>query len=261
MMPKCLVIDIETAPIEAYVWGLFDQNISLEQIKEDWSILSYCGKWLGEKELIYEDTGGRGPNKVRDDRKLMKGLWNLLNDADIVIAQNGVKFDIRKINARLIIHGYKPYAPIKVVDTLLAAKKHFGFTSNKLAYLSAKLARTKKFEHKKFPGFELWLECLKDNPEAWKEMKRYNPIDVISTAEVYESMMPWISNHPNVGVFIEDKEPRCPKCGSKKLQARGAAISQVGVYKRYQCMDCGGWSKGRHTQLAKEVRKGLVTNG
>ncbi|HXE08330.1 MAG TPA: ribonuclease H-like domain-containing protein [Acidobacteriaceae bacterium] len=258
--PRICVLDIETSPIEAYVWGLWDQNIGLEQIKQDWTIISFCVKWLGEKELVYEDTGGRGVGKVRDDRKLLKQLWQILDDADIVVAQNGRNFDIKKINARLIQHGYTPYSPIKIVDTLEAAKKHFGFTSNKLAYLSSKLARTRKYEHKEFPGFELWKECLADNPKAWAVMRKYNPLDVISTAEVYEAMRPWITSHPNHGVYIQDKELRCPKCGSKSLQRRGYSATMLNTYPRFQCQDCHGWLRGKQTELPRDIRKALLTN-
>ena len=258
--PRIGVLDIETAPIEAYVWGLWDQNIGLDMIKTDWSILSYCWKWLGEKGHEYRDTGGRGAKRVRDDRCLMKPLHDLLDEADIVIAQNGKKFDIKKVNARLIEHGFKPYSPIKIIDTLEAAKNHFGFTSNKLAYLSERLAKTRKYEHKEFPGFELWKECLADNPKAWAVMRKYNPMDVISTAEVYETMRPWITNHPNLAVYIEDKDPRCPKCESKQMQRRGMARTGAQVYHRWQCQGCGGWSRSRFTSMVKEVRRALVAS-
>ena len=65
------LIDIETSPLEAYTWGLWDQNVGLNQIKTEWTILSYSFKWLGESKIIYEDTGGKGPGKVRDDKRLL----------------------------------------------------------------------------------------------------------------------------------------------------------------------------------------------
>lgn len=258
--PRIGVLDVETAPIEAYVWGLFDQNISLDMIKTDWSLISFCWKWLGEKDHYYQDTGGRGRAKVRDDRCLMKPLYDRLDEADIVIAQNGRRFDIKKVNARLIQHGHKPYSPIKIVDTLEAAKNHFGFTSNKLAYLSDKLANTKKYEHKEFPGFELWKECLADNPKAWAVMRKYNPLDVISTAEVYETMRPWITNHPNHAAWIQDKDSRCTKCGSKSLQRRGYSATAQGMYPRFQCQDCGGWLRGKQNTIELKVRRQMLAN-
>lgn len=257
-MAQLLVLDIETAPIEALTWGLWDQNIGLDQIQSEWNILAYCAKWLDKDELIYADTSGRGRKQVRNDSRLLKQIWDLLDSADIVIAQNGIKFDVKKINARLLMAGYGPYSPIRVIDTTVVARKHFGFTSNKLAWLSEHLTDTPKSAHKKFPGWELWVECLKDNPEAWAEMQEYNQIDVLATEKVYLRQRPWISNHPNLGTYTDSTSPECPKCGSKKLQKRGSALTQNGRYPRFQCTDCGGWSRGKQTVLTKEQREILL---
>jgi hypothetical protein len=256
--PRTLVIDIETSPIEAYVWQLFDQNVALNQIKTEWSILSYAAKWLDSPKVIYECTGGRGKKKVRDDRVLMKGLHELLDEAVIVVGQNHKKFDLKKIHARMIEHGYKPYSPIKTVDTTLEARKYFGFTSKKLEWMSKHLTVIPKDDHKEFPGFELWTECLADNPRAWRQMKRYNIRDVEATEAVYKRLLPWMATHPNAGAHIQDTEPRCPKCGSKDLQQRGYALTQQGSYPRWQCTDCGGWARGKTTTLHHEVRKNLL---
>jgi DNA polymerase elongation subunit (family B)/predicted RNA-binding Zn-ribbon protein involved in translation (DUF1610 family) len=258
--PRIVTLDIETAPIESYHWGLWDQNIGLDQIVVEWSILSFSAKWLGEKGVIYEDTGGRGVGKVRDDKALLQKLWNILDEADIVIAQNGKAFDIKKINSRMLMLGFKPYSPIKIVDTMLVAKKHFAFTSNKLQWLSGHLTDAKKSVHKQFPGFELWSECLKDNPKAWAEMKKYNITDTIATEQLYLKLLPWIEGHPNVGAYSELEDVVCPKCGSVDVQKRGKAYTQTGEYHRFQCKDCGGWARSRYTTNTKTKRQSLLSN-
>lgn len=260
MSPKVLTFDLETAPIESYHWKLWDENIGLEQIKVDWSILSYSAKWLGNKKVLYKDTGGRGVKKVRDDRALLADLWKLLDEADIVVAQNGIRFDIKKLNARLIINGYGPYSPIRVVDTCAVAKKHFGFTSNKLAYMSQNLTDTPKSEHKSFPGFSLWAECLKDNPKAWAEMKAYNVRDTVSTEKLYLKQLPWISGHPNLATYSMREDITCPKCASPKLQARGFATTQTGKFQRLQCQACGGWSRAKLNLTSKDKRSALLVS-
>jgi RNase P subunit RPR2 len=255
------VIDIESAPIEAYVWGIWEQNVGLDFIKTEWSILSYAARWLGEKNIIYNDTGGRGLSKVRDDKPLLGKIWELLNEADIVVAQNGKRFDVRKINARLIMHGMGPPSPFRVIDTLIVAKKHFAFTSQKLMWTSKYLTDSPKSEHKKFPGFELWVECLKDNPLAWAEMKKYNRQDIVSTEKLYVKLRPWIDNHPNLGVYDANDRPLCPKCGSDKVHVGASnrvSVKQQGMYKRYVCQECGGWSRGKTMQLPLEKRRSLL---
>lgn len=257
---KILTIDIESSPLESWTWGIWDQNVGLEQIKTEWTILSFAAKWLGKREIIYADTSGRGESKVRDDKPLMGTIWKLLDEADIIVAQNGKRFDVRKMNARLIMHGYGPPSPYRVIDTLLVARKYFAFTSQKLAWTSKYLTDAPKSEHKAFPGFELWVECLKDNPKAWAEMKKYNIQDVRATEKVYLKQRPWIEGHPNLGVYDSSEQHMCPKCGSGHVIKSKARISvkQQGAYMQYVCRNCGGYSRGKVMQLPLEKRRSLL---
>lgn len=258
--PVIVTLDIETAPLRSYHWGLQDQNVGLEQIETEWSILSFSAKRLNEKRVIFKHTGGRGVEKVRDDRPLLGELWKVLDAADIVVAQNGKEFDLKKINARLAMYKMPPYSPVRVIDTMLAARRHFGFTSNRLAWLSEHLTAAKKSKHRAFPGFELWLECLKDNPKAWRVMQKYNAIDVIATEQLYLRLRPWIENHPNLATYLDGNTPRCPKCGSEKLISNGFRTNQYGRYRRLQCQACGGWAFGRALANTAAQRKSLLGN-
>lgn len=256
--PKIVTLDIETCPLQSYTWGLWKQNVGLNQIGTEWSILSASWRWLGSKKVEYIDVSAN--EDVRDDSNVLAALWEVLDQADIVIAQNGVRFDVKKINARLVMAGFGPYTPIKVVDTLLAAKAHFGFTSNRLEWMSSHLTNQPKSKHAKFPGFELWLECLAGNPEAWKEMRKYNQQDIIATEEVYLKLRPWIVGHPNVAQYYDDDAMRCPKCGSLGVEDVGFVHTQASTYHRYQCADCGGFSRSRYTVNSKTKRKALLSN-
>lgn len=253
--PRIVTLDIETVPLESYTWGIWEQNVGLDMIKTEWSILSFAAKWLDKKTVMYSDTMGRGAKKVRDDKKLVGEIWKLLDTADIVVAQNGQRFDLKKINARLIQHGFGPYSPVKVVDTLLVAKRHFAFTSNKLEWQSKYLTDSPKSKHKDYPGFELWAECLKDNQKARAELKKYNKQDVISTEKLYLKQRPWITNHPNMGTYSLRADVTCPNCDSPHVTAQGTRVLQAGVYQRYQCQDCGAWSRSKKLMNDLEVRK------
>lgn len=203
---KTLIIDIETAPIQALLWGTFKQTLYdiEEQVQEDWTILSYAAKWADASKVFYEATGGRGPEKVRDDSILMPGLWALLNEARMIVAQNGTRFDIKKINARLMIHNMPPYASgVHIYDTLIASRRIGAFTSHKLGWLSTHLTDTPKSKHKKFPGWELWTACLKDNPAAWAEMKKYNIQDIRATEKLWLRQRPWVQNRVLPGTYLK----------------------------------------------------------
>lgn len=255
--PVIITLDIETSPLLVYTWGLFDQNIGLDQIVEEWRILSFCYKELGKDKVHYTDVR----MDPKDDSALLEKLWHVLDKADIIIGQNLKKFDMRKINARLIIEGYGPPSPYLMVDTLLEARSIAAFTSGKLAWLSQYLSKTEKDSHKEFPGFLLWKECLGGNKKAWAAMKKYNPQDVISTEDVYLKLRPWMKNHPNMGGFLDTEKPVCDKCGSEHLQSRGIRVLKGGLtYRQFQCMDCGGWSRGRTTEMSTKKRRAMTTS-
>lgn len=252
--PRVLIFDIETSPNLADVWGLWNNNVGLNQLRKSGHVMSFVAKWYGEKEITYVES------RTVNDKKLIKKLHSFIDEADIVIAHNGKKFDMGWFRARAAIHGLQPPSPVKVIDTLLVSRSQFYLPSNKLEYLLGVFKCTNKLAHKKFPGHSLWTECLKGNDEAWKEMKEYNIVDVTALEELYTKMIPWIPNHPNIGVYLETDKPVCSKCGSEKLHKRGFTISNLGKYQRYQCTGCGGWSKDRTNLLDKEVRKNLINN-
>ena len=243
-MSKILILDIETAPNIAYVWGAWKQNIGQNQWKAKGHIMSFSAKWLSDKGIIYEE------NRKANDRPIVKKLFKLLDKADIVVAHNGDKFDLPVIVGRGLVHGLKPPSPYHTVDTCRVARRRFRFTSNSLANLSEELGLPdKKGKHKKFPGFELWLECLRGNDEAWAEMEEYNREDVVVLEELYLKMLPYIDNHPNVVQHVHGEEIHCPKCGSTNIQWRGYYYTKMGLcYRRFQCQDCGGWGRARYTE-------------
>ena len=253
-MVKILVLDIETAPKLAYVWRFFKENVSAKQVKEHGHIMSFAAKWLDKGEIFYEE------NRKDNDRRIVEKLCNFLDEADVVIAHNGERFDLKQIRSRAVVHGLKPPSPVKIIDTLKIAKNEFAFPSNSLEYLTGVMGcKTKKDGHKQFPGFELWLECLRGNDAAWKEMRDYNIVDVLALEELYYKLRPYDTKHPNLAIYADNEEDvLCPKCGSKHIQWRGYAYTNVGRYHRYQCNDCGGWGRGRFTTLPKN--ENLITN-
>lgn len=256
--PVIATIDIETSPYHAYVWRLWKQNVGLEQITDDRTIISVGYKPLG-KAFEYRSTGGRGIERVRDDRALCEWLAEKLDTTDIVVAQNGDDFDIRVINSRLIDHGIPPYSPIRTVDTKKVAAKVADFASNRLEWLDQVVNKGKgKDKHPEFIGQTLWNECLKDNPRAWACLKRYNEADVRKTEKLYLNLLPWITQHPNVSVYTGKKET-CPNCGSDKLEKRGVQYTQASAYQQYHCKSCGKWPRGKQMLSSLAERKGRLT--
>lgn len=238
---KILLLDIETSPNLGYIWGKYEQDVI--SFKEEWIMLCFSVKWLGDKKTeVYALPDFKGYEKDRfNDEKLVRKLWEYLNEADIVIAHNGDSFDVKKSNARFIYHRVEPPAPYKTIDTLKVARKYFKFNSNKLDDLGQHLGLGKKEET---GGFKTWLGCMNGDSKVWSVMKKYNKQDVILLERVYLRLRSWMTNHPNMNL-INATTNHCPICGHDKVQKRGFSLLKNGGRQKYQCKSCGGWSQGR----------------
>lgn len=255
--PKILLFDVETAPVQAYVWSLWDQNIALNQVTRDWFVLAWSAKWLGDppSKIMYMDQ--RKAKHIENDKEILKGIWKLLDQADVVITQNGKSFDQKKLNARFIQHGFKPPSSFKHIDTKQIAKRRFGFTSNKLEYMTDKLCtKYKKLTKRKYSGFDLWTECLSGNLKAWKEMEKYNKYDVLSLEELYTKLQPW-DNTLNLSLYSDSPKLQQCGCGSKQFNRNGYCYTSVGKYQRYSCKKCGAESRGRENLFNEAKKKSL----
>lgn len=247
---RILLFDIETAPNLGYVWGKWEQDVI--EFKNNWYILSFSAKWLGESKVTTKGLCDyKGYKKgSEDDSLLVKDLWNLFDKADIIVAHNGDQFDIKKVNTRFLQHGMKPPSIYKTIDTKKIAKRYFNFDSNKLDDLGQYLSVGRKMKHS---GFEIWKGCMSGDKKSWREMLSYNKQDVILLENVYLKLRSWITNHPNLNLF-NNTTHNCPTCGSNKLQRRGYARNKVTITQRYQCQGCGGWSSGAMERTDVEIK-------
>lgn len=245
--PRILHADIETSLMLVWTFGTFKQNIPVESIVQDWNILSFCAKWDGVGPALYQSL--RLQKNPVNDFSLCKSLHRMLSNTDIVVAHNGKRFDLKKIRARMALNRMQPIPNVRIIDTLLESRKQFGFTSQKLIYLSDKFGPDgmKKNAHGKFPGLELWRQCQAGNQEAWDEMEAYNIPDVLALEGVYREHRGWYQGAQNLAVFTNAElgTHTCPNCASQSLVKRGCVHTQVSRYQRFQCRDCGGWSRGR----------------
>lgn len=258
--PKGLVFDLETAPLQVYCWGLFDQNISLNQIKQDWHLLSFAAKWLGDptNKTMYMDNSRA--DDITNDAPLVSRLSALINEADFIITQNGEAFDVKKLNARAVINGLPPIKPVRSTDILKEGRKVFKFTSHKLEYVTNMLNKKyKKLKHSKYPGFELWSAILAGDKKAWIEMKKYCIHDVLSTEEAYLNIQGWIKTQ-NMASYLDSGTIRC-KCGSDDLESRGYAYTDKAKFQVYRCNTCGKWPRSTVNLLSAEKKKSLLKDG
>lgn len=226
-----LVFDIETLPILAYVWGAWQQDLNVDGIVKDWCILSWSAKWLGDDKVISDILSSQEAIE-RDDSRLVKSFWKLLDRADVVITHNGREFDIKRVNTRFMYNGLTPPSSYKNIDTLVAARSVFGMTMNKLDYISKYLELDRKIH----TDFALWIKCDNGNKKALRKMRDYNMQDVKMLEDVYLRIRGWIPNHPNIA-NIKTLDA-CPVCLGAYKQI-GKYYTQKKSFAEYRCMSCG----------------------
>jgi hypothetical protein len=245
---KILMIDIETAPHTAMVWGPKQTYISPDNILESGYTLCFAAKYYGVPGVEFYSV----PKDGHDG--MAQAAWRLLDDADAVIHYNGTKFDIPTLNADFVTHGLGVPAPFHEIDLLKAVRSRFRKYSNKLDEVAKWLGVGGKVQHK---GLQLWRECMDGDEKAWKTMQRYNVMDVRLLERVYNALKPWIKAHPNHALYTDDTRPCCPQCGSRRLERRGYSYTKTQKYQRYQCQTCGTWSRKRTTAVPPDKREGI----
>lgn len=234
---KLLLLDIESAPHTAFVWGMWQQNVAVSQLKQHGRTLCWAAKWLGDKTISFRDE--------RTGREKMVGeIHRLLSEADAVVTYNGMSFDIPMLNNEFVQQGLPPVPPNKHIDLYRTARSQFRLASNKLEHVAQYLGLGRKTEHK---GFALWLGCLAGNRADWKTMKEYNMNDVVLLEKVYLKLRAWIKNHPDVAQ--ENVTSHCGSCGSENVQHRGYRRTKVAKIERLACQDCGSWTDGRRLRV------------
>jgi DNA polymerase elongation subunit (family B) len=254
-LPKVLLFDIETSPLEAYVFqkSIYRANITTDQVISEWFMLTWSAKWLYDDTIMSARlTGKEAVNE--DDSRITRGLWKLLDEADIVIAHNGDGFDVPNMNTRFIVNGLNPPSPYQTIDTMLVARKQFGFTHNSLNAL----AKIFGFDAKMDTDFDLWKRAKSGDEKALAYMQEYNMGDVTLLEKVYLKLRPWIRNHPNVGLYIDSDETVCPNCGNKDITWLTNKYHYTGASKfpLFVCK-CGAYGRGRKSVVSKEVKENL----
>jgi hypothetical protein len=242
---RILTLDIETTPNLADVWGLWKQNVSLNQLRESGYVMCFAAKWLGDRRTMFV--------KGSD---VALSAHHLMSEADAIITYNGIGFDLPYLNSMILDAGLTPPIPYKSIDLLPVVRKEFKYPSYKLQYVANRLRLGGKLEHE---GHELWIKCRNGDEKAWAKMEKYNRQDVKLTEKLYLKILPWIKNHPNMGLFHPSNTmPVCTNCGGVNVVKNGTRMTQTGIYQRYYCNGCGTHLRGRYTQVDASIRKNIL---
>lgn len=237
--PKILFFDIENTPLLGHAWGTYQAD--LLSVVKDTELLSFAYCFNDEPVKVLS-------RRLYSERQLVKELWKLFDEADIIVGHNGDSFDIKMSNQYFIKYKLKPPSPYRSVDTKKLAKKYFRFAQNKLDYLGKFL-----FKERKIPtNMDLWFRCMEGDEKALKLMEEYNIQDVVLLKRVYNEFLGWHTGHPNYNLYAGTSH-KCTNCGGN-TQKRGFGYTRTQKYQRYQCIGkCKAWTTGERIPLADKV--------
>lgn len=238
---RVLTLDIECSPTVAHVWGLWDQNVGINQIVDDGRMICFAAKWYGDSQTMFFSEAKDG------HRGMVEAAWRLLDECDVLVSFNGKKYDVKHLNREFVLAGLGAPSPYRNMDLLPVVRRQFAFPSNKLDYVAQRLGLGRKVQHE---GHGLWVACMEGDVEAWSRMEAYNRGDVVLTEALYDRLRPWLTGGPHLGLWVNGGGLACPQCGGVECVPVGEATTGVSVFEAFRCVSCGGVFRG-----AKAVRR------
>ena len=254
--PRVLLWDLETmqGKIEKGFYQLKNYSTyeNPDNVTRQVSIVCAAWQWLGT-DSVSSTSVLKDPERFQkcfhDDYFVVKSLHALLEDADILVAHNGDRFDWPMFNWRCVVHNLPPPKKPRLVDTLKIAKKEFKAESNSLRYLTKWLDVDGK-DHS--PN---WQKIFQGDVQEIKDCERYCRQDIRALRGLYLRLRPYATSHANLNPMLTGiHHDTCPKCLSDDLERRGFNYTNAGKFQSYRCKCCGSWSQGKKNLKTVEIR-------
>ncbi len=232
-------MDIETSPLQAWVWQTGKQFVGHKQLVKDHSrygiiCVAYC--WNNNKPAQSIDWG----YDQQDTGRLIKEFDEIVKEADMVIGKNSDRFDNKMINSARMFAGL-PGMPewIKYTDDLeKQMRKYLRLPSQSLDYISHQLGLGGKIKME----FQDWINIVERNDGGWKsfhKMIKYNKKDVIDTRTLWYHLLEHFEPKFNMATFNDERLCcRHEDCGSINLKRNGTRYQGKTRYQEYRCLDC-----------------------
>lgn len=252
--PKVLFFDVETSPSVTLAFSRFKAFASPSHVLQEPYLLMFGYAW-GNGEVKIDKLNDFEVDHSSDDRLLVERMWELFDEADIVVAHNS-NYDKGWANQQFVKYDLPPPSNYQVVCTLKAAKKAFSLPSNSLAASAQYFNLTRKLSHE---GISLWKRCMEMEDEAFDEMAEYCAGDIVTLQELYHKILPYMPTHPNHALYYEDSKRRCKMCGSENINLTGKYHhTTVSKFATWQCGDCGGISRERKSVVTMKTKPNLM---
>ena len=212
-------------------------------------VLCVAWKWLGEKKihLVSITDFDLFDSDCTNDRLVVREAAKEIAKADMWVTWYGQRFDVPYLQTKLLQHGMKPLPPIPHVDGWRIARYKMKLHSNRLASVSDFLGIEEKTPLKG----PTWIKAAAGHKHSIKYVERHCKQDVLVLEQAYEALRPLCTTHPNMSLATDRQS--CPVCSTGKLIKRGFTIARTRKYQRWQCTDCGAWSKSSQAEPEKRT--------
>lgn len=230
MKLRKLYWDIEMLPGVFYGWSMYSEPF--QQIENTTiSMISY--RWDGEDEVHSIHLNEKQYNKnIRNEKPIIKEFLKVVNQADVMVAHNGDKFDWKKFNFKVAKYNLKPVKKPILVDTLKMVKQEMSADSHRLGDLCREFNLPVKIPLNggftaAFRGYGKYLELV-----------NYNRQDIICLEMLYNYIKPHCRPKYDVSK-LDNKNRACSSCGSCDIIKYGKYILATGKQvSRYRCKTC-----------------------
>jgi len=213
-------------------------DLETSSLNADYGIILCAGFKIvgkGKPEVISIADYPRYEKDCTDDKQLCKDISERLLKADCWLTHYGTFFDIPFLNTRLLYHGLPPVPPTHAhIDTWRTSRNRLKLRNNRLVTIQEFFETDTAKDSVKGP---IWIKAISGDKKALQYVINHCRKDVLALEEVYNKLRPLIIQHPR------REHGDCKVCGSSKLQSRGFHWTEGNKYRRFQCMDCGRWSR------------------
>lgn len=227
MKTKTLIFDIEASNLSAN--------------------FGYClaigYKWLDDsKTHVLSITDSKSFKKdPTNDLELLEKFRKIWEEADVVVAHYGKKFDVPYLNTRLLIHGKTRLPETPLVDTWATARYQLKLNSNRLDTLIAAVGCPVTKTHLSGP---IWVKASAGDKNSIKYVVDHCKADVQALEYCYKKIKGLIVSHPTVA----DRPNQCTTCQGETFRSLGVRRTATRVYRRFICTRCGKSRQGEKLQ-------------
>lgn len=216
-------------------------DIEASNLNADFGVVLCCGfKEVGAgKPYVFNILDYPGRDIIAQERNLLKDVSEELLTADVWLGHFSTLYDLPFINSRLLYHKLPVLPPnFAHIDTWRIARNRLKLRNNRLITISEFLGTE---DEKNAIKPEQWLRALGGHRPSMAYIVDHCRRDVLVLEEAYSRLRPLVLDHPSRGLV--DGRGGCGVCGAR-IQKRGYHITRTRKYQRFQCTECGAWSKG-----------------